>query len=55
MCAHVGKDDWEAEDEEPAPKPVLAPPKKKGNLKKKLAEKEAEEKRREELGLGVRI
>ncbi|WFD33310.1 Translation initiation factor 3 subunit J component [Malassezia cuniculi] len=45
------KDDWEAEDEpEPAPKPV-APPKKRVSVKQKIAEKEAEERRRRELGI----
>lgn len=52
---YVNQDDWEEEDQEPQAKPALAPPKKKGNLKKKLAEKEAEERRRAELGLNVRF
>jgi Translation initiation factor eIF3 subunit len=47
------KDDWEEEDEEkPAPAPA-APTKKKGTVKQKIAEKEAAERRRQELGLEV--
>ncbi|KDN40169.1 translation initiation factor eIF3 subunit [Tilletiaria anomala UBC 951] len=45
------KDDWEEEDEKPQEPAPLAPAKKKGTLKQKLAEKEAAEKRRQELGL----
>jgi len=48
------KDDWEASDSEPevvTSAPV--PAKKKGTVKQKIAEKEAEEKRRRELGLDV--
>lgn len=47
------QDDWEEEDEEPKEPAPLAPAKKKGTLKQKLAEKEAAERRRQELGLGV--
>lgn len=47
------QDDWEEEDEAPAPAPVVAPPKKKGTVKQKIAEKEAEERRRAELGIEV--
>ena len=46
------KDDWEEDEEKPAPAPA-APTKKKGTVKQKIAEKEAAERRRQELGLEV--
>ena len=52
-CVRADRDDWEEEDEPeqpPAPQPV-APPKKRLSVKQKIAEKEAEERRKRELGI----
>ena len=52
-CVRADRDDWEEKDEPeqpPAPQPV-APPKKRLSVKQKIAEKEAEERRKRELGI----